>query len=86
MNRIMPKHVLHAFNMGADGIIMGEYPYNPMYNKTKDKVEKLRQVLVKHDINPDRLGFFKVYIPYFRGLASKFNDFDGMINCLEESK
>ena len=86
MNRIMPKHVLHAFNMGADGIIMGEYPYNPMYNKTKDKVEKLRQVLVKHDINPDRLGFFKVYIPYFRGLASKFKDFDGMINCLEESK
>ena len=24
MNRIMPKHILHAFNMGVDGIIMGE--------------------------------------------------------------
>ena len=76
MNRIMPKHILHAFNMGVDGIIMGEYPYNPMYSKTKEKIEGLKQELVKNNINPDRLAFYKVYIPYFRGLANRFNEFD----------
>ena len=38
MNRIMPKHLLHAFNMGADGIIMGEYPYNPITPKQRKKL------------------------------------------------
>jgi len=79
MNRIMPKHLLHAFNMGADGIIMGEYPYNPMYSKTKEKVNGLKQELIKNNINPDRLAFYKVYIPYFRGLANKFNKFNNQI-------
>jgi heterodisulfide reductase subunit A1 len=85
MNRIMPKHLLHAFNMGVDGIIMGEYPYNPMYSKTKEKVEGLKKELVKNNINPDRLAFYKVYIPYFRGLANRFNEFDNQIKCLEEN-
>jgi heterodisulfide reductase subunit A1 len=85
MNRIMPKHLLHAFNMGVDGIILGEYPYNPMYSKTKEKVEGLKKELVKNNINPDRLAFYKVYIPYFRGLANRFNEFDNQIKCLEEN-
>ena len=84
MNRIMPKHILHAFKMGADGIIMGEYPYNPMYSRTKEKIAGLKEELVKHNINPDRLAFYKVYIPYFRGLANKFKEFDSEIKCLEE--
>ncbi len=86
MNRIMPKHILHAFKMGVDGIIMGEYPYNPMYSHTKDKIKGLKEELVKNNINPDRLAFYKVYIPYFRGLANKFKDFDDEINCIEEGK
>ena len=84
MNRIMPKHVLHAFEHGADGIIMGEYPYNPMYSRTKEKITGLKQELVKNNINPKRLAFYKVYIPYFRGLANKFNEFDGDIKCMDE--
>jgi heterodisulfide reductase subunit A len=83
MNRIMPKHILHAFKMGADGIIMGEYPYNPMYSHTKEKIAGLKGELVKNNINPDRLAFYKVYIPYFRGLANKFKEFDGEIKCLD---
>ena len=83
MNRIMPKHVLHAFKMGADGIIMGEYPYNQMYSRTKEKIAGLKQELLKNNINPKRLAFYKVYIPYFRGLANKFNEFDGEIKCIE---
>ncbi len=86
MNRIMPKHILHAFKMGVDGIIMGEYPYNPMYSHTKDKIKGLKEELVKNNINPDRLAFYKVYIPYFRGLANKFKDFDDEIKCIEEGK
>ena len=86
MNRIMPKHILHAFEMGVDGIIMGEYPYNPMYSHTKEKIKGLKEELVKNNINPDRLAFYKVYIPYFRGLANKFKDFNDEINCIEEGK
>jgi heterodisulfide reductase subunit A1 len=85
MNRIMPKHILHAFNMGVDGIIMGEYPYNPMYSKTKERIKGLKQELLKNNIDPDRLAFYKVYIPYFRGLANRFNEFDNEIRCLEEN-
>jgi coenzyme F420-reducing hydrogenase delta subunit len=83
MNRIMPKHILHAFKMGADGIIIGEYSYNPMYSRTKEKIAGLKEELVKNNINPDRLAFYKVYIAYFRGLANKFKEFDGGIKCLE---
>jgi heterodisulfide reductase subunit A len=79
----MVKHVLHAFEEGADGIIMGEYPYNPMYSRTKEKITGLKEELVKHNINPDRLAFYKVYIPYFRGLANKFNEFDEEIKSLD---
>ena len=82
MNRIMPKHLLHAFKNGADGVIMGEYPYNPMYSKTKERIVDLKTVLTENNINPDRLVFYKVYIPYFRGLANKFNDFDNLINSI----
>lgn len=84
MNRIMPKHILSAFEHGADGIIMGEYPYNPMYSRTKEKIEGLKELLVKNNINPDKLAFNKVYIPYFRGLANKFNEFDNKIRKLED--
>jgi heterodisulfide reductase subunit A len=84
MNRVMYKHILHAFDKGADGIIMGEYPYSPLYKKTKEKVLKLKQELANNNINPDKLELFKVYIPYFRGLADKFKNFDQRIKCLEE--
>ena len=84
MNRIMPKHILHSFEHGADGIIMGEYPYNPMYSRTREKITGLKRELVKNNINPDRLAFYKVYIPYFRGLANKFNEFDMDIKCMDE--
>jgi len=54
-----------------------------MYSRTKEKIRGLKRELLKNNINPDRLVFYKVYIPYFRGLASKFNEFDGKIKCLE---
>jgi len=85
MNRIMSKHLLHAFQNGADGIIMGEYPYNPMYARTKKRIDDLKGVLSENNIDPDRLVFYKVYIPYFRGLANKFNDFNGLINDLAKT-
>ena len=82
INRLMPKHVLHAFREGADGIILGEYPDSPIHSKTEEKVKTLKGELVKNGIDPERLVFYKVYIPYFRGLANKFAKFDGEIRCL----
>ena len=83
INRLTPEHILHAFREGADGIILGEYPDNPMYKKSQEKVKLLKAELLENGIDPKRLGFYKVYIPYFRGLAKNFRNFDRIINCIE---
>jgi heterodisulfide reductase subunit A len=75
VNRLMPKHVLHAFRNGVDGIFLGEYPDDLMYPNIKKE-------LAKNNINTNRLTLHRVYIPYFRGLANKLTLFDQEIISL----
>ena len=82
VNRLTLKHLLHAFREGADGVIFGEYPDSPMHPQTLKKVDELREGLAENGINPERLAFYKVYIPYFRGLAQHFEEFEGKMRCL----
>jgi heterodisulfide reductase subunit A len=76
----MPKHIIHAFENGADGIFLGEYPDNIIYPNIQEKVHEFKTQLIKNGIDPDRLMYYKVYAPYFRGLAKKFYEFDKQIN------
>ncbi|MBI5460372.1 ferredoxin:CoB-CoM heterodisulfide reductase subunit HdrA [Methanobacterium sp.] len=81
-NRLMAKHILYAFEKGADGIFLGEYPDDLMYPQMKEKVKHLKGVLGENNINPNRLTLHRVYIPYFRGLANKLTLFDQEIISL----
>jgi len=80
INRLMIKHILYAFENGADGIFLGEYPDDLIYQDIQEKVHEFKAELIKNGIDPDRLIYYKVYAPYFRGLAAKFEEFDGMVN------
>lgn len=80
INRLMPEHLLFAFENGADGVFLGEYPDDTIYSDIQDKVQELKSALIKEGIDPDRLMYYKVYAPYFRGLANKFYEFDKRIS------
>ncbi|MBX7077089.1 MAG: FAD-dependent oxidoreductase [Methanobacteriaceae archaeon] len=83
VNRVMPKHIIYALENGADGIFIGEYPGDLMYSEVERKMNNIRNDILDHNMDPERLQFARVYIPYFRGLADKFKDFDNKIQSLE---
>jgi heterodisulfide reductase subunit A len=85
INRLMPKHIIFAFENGADGIFLGEYPDDIMYPAIQEKVREIRSELIKNSIDLDRLMYYKVYAPYFRGLANKLTEFDKQVsNALDK--
>ena len=76
VNRVMPKHIIYALENGADGIFIGEYPGDLMYSEVERKMNNIRNDILDHNMDPERLQFARVYIPYFRGLANQFKEFD----------
>ena len=49
-------------------------------SETKEKVREFKAELIKNGIDPDRLMYYNVYAPYFRGLAAKFDEFDKQVD------
>lgn len=84
VNRILKKHILHGFEKGADGIFIGEYPGDPLYENFGKKIKQMKGELKEKNISPERLEFSKVYIPYFTGLAEKLNNFHEKIKELNK--
>lgn len=82
INRVMPKHIIHALKNGADGVFIGEYPGDLMYDEVEKRIENMKQKIKEYGFNPERLQFSTVYIPYFTGLAKKFKEFDTKIKNL----
>jgi len=80
INRLMFKHILYALENGADGIFLGAYPDDMVSSETKEKVREFKAELIKNGIDPDRLMYYNVYAPYFRGLAAKFDEFDKQVD------
>ena len=54
-----------------------------MYSEVERKMHTIQNDIIANNMNPERLQFARVYIPYFRGLADKFKDFDNKIRSLE---
>ena len=73
VNRVRPRHIKHALENGADGIFIGEFPGDLMYDEVERKIEKVKERIREVNQNPDRITFSKVYIPYYSGLANKLN-------------
>ncbi len=86
INRVRPSHMQHALENSADGIFIGEYPGDLMYDEVENKIERLRNRLERRGINRERIMFSKVYIPYFTGLANKLIAFDKEIAELEDKE
>lgn len=84
VNRVMPKHIIYALKNGADGIFIGEYPGDLMFDEINHNIQKIKNEIKLNNMNPERLGFSKVYIPYFSGLARKFREFDEKIEELNQ--
>ena len=84
VNRVRPKHIKYALENGADGVFIGEFPGDLMYDEVERKIQRVKDTLEELNENPDRITFSKVYIPYFTGLARKLIDFDKQIQRLNE--
>ncbi len=86
VNRVRPRHIRHALENGADGIFIGEFPGDLMYDEVERKINRVKDRIAEQNQNPERVEFSKVYIPYFTGLAKKLTDFDEKIKVLNESE
>ncbi len=86
VNRVRPKHIHYALDNGADGVFIGEFPGDLMYDEVERKIQGVKDRIEELSEDSERLTFSKVYIPYFSGLARKFNEFDAKIAELDNSK
>ena len=86
VNRVRPRHIRHALENGADGIFIGEFPGDLMYDEVERKIGMVKECISEMGHSPERVTFSKVYIPYFTGLARKLTDFDKKIVELNESE
>ena len=84
VNRVRPEHIQYALENGADGVFIGEFPGDLMYDEVEQKIAKTKEIIQEMGQNPERLTFSKVYIPYFTGLAHKLTAFDIQIKELNE--
>jgi heterodisulfide reductase subunit A len=86
VNRVRPNHIRYALDNGADGIFIGEFPGDLMYDEVERKIKGVKNRIEELGEDPERIEFSKVYIPYFSGLARKLTDFDKRIAELDEAE
>lgn len=82
INRVKYKHIKYALTHGADGVFLGEYPDSPKHDEIRENVMEMKKHLADDGINPERLIIHSVFIPYFRGLANQFKEFDDVLSTL----
>ena len=77
--RLDIKHALYAFKHGAKGIFLGDGTANIAGNqvngKMDEKVQELKKGIMEAGIEPERISFYKAYLPHYKGLATKLDDF-----------
>ena len=86
VNRVRPRHIQYALENGADGVFIGEFPGDLMYDEVENKIQRVKNRIEELGEDPERVAFSKVYIPYFSGLARKFNEFDVKIAELDSTE
>ena len=82
VNRVKYRHVKYALTHGADGVFLGEYPDNSKHKEIRENVKIMKKNLENEGINPERLIIHSVFIPYFRGLAKQFEEFNEVLDTL----
>lgn len=93
-SRVTPKMILKAFEMGADGIFLGECeeavsPYPNTLKAIKENVEKVRDALSKAGIEADRIqysSFVTVMFKKFVNLTNKMAEIADKYGNIPEEK
>ncbi len=60
VNHVRPSHIKHALDNGADGVFIGEFPGDLMYDEVERKIERVKTEIASVNENPNRLEFSKV--------------------------
>ncbi|WP_321423202.1 hydrogenase iron-sulfur subunit [uncultured Methanobacterium sp.] len=78
--RLKSEHMIHALNNGARGVFLSDGNGNAsgsmMKEKLNEKVGELKRGAQDAGIDPERITFYEAYLPHYKGLASRFTDFD----------
>jgi coenzyme F420-reducing hydrogenase delta subunit len=81
--RLAPQHIELAFQMGADGVFIGQgfeaESCGENFESVQTRLNDLSSKAAQLGIDPVRLKIYRVYIPHFVGLHKRMMQFDGNI-------
>ncbi|WP_424357450.1 FAD-dependent oxidoreductase [Methanocella sp. MCL-LM] len=77
--RLEAKHLIYALESGAAGIFLGDGTVNSANGAVRANVSKrvgeLKQAVTASGLHPERITYYEAYLPHFRGLAARLNQF-----------
>ena len=86
--RLGPQHIELAFQLGADGVFIGQgfeaESCGENFESVETRLNDLSKKVVERGIDPARLKIYRVYIPHFVGLHKRLMQFDGKIKHTRE--
>ena len=88
--RLSPYHINAAFELGADGVFIGQgfeaESCGEDFESVEAKLNKLSDDVLKLGVDPARLKIYRVYIPHFVGLHKRLILFDQAIRTNDMQK
>ena len=54
VNRVRPRHIKYALDNGADGVFIGEFPGDLMYDEVERKIKRAKNRLEELGENPEK--------------------------------
>ncbi|WP_174590864.1 FAD-dependent oxidoreductase [Methanocella conradii] len=80
---LKPDHLIYALKKGAIGIFLGDGTTNSPEGAVKanvaKRVEELKKALAREGIDPRRVFYYEVYLPHYRGLAARMEQFAAIL-------
>ncbi len=85
--RLESRHLLHAFKKGALGVFLGDGTANASGGAVRPdiagKAEQLKQGVAREGIDPGRIFYYEAYLPHFKGLALRLDEFSVKLKAYE---
>lgn len=83
--RLELKHILYALDRGAAGIFLGDGTVNSLSGAVRanvaKRVKELKDALAERGVDPDRIYYYEAYLPHFRGLATRLEQFSAALDA-----
>jgi heterodisulfide reductase subunit A1 len=82
--RLELKHLLYAFEKGASGIFLGDGTANASgigHDRIRKQGEKLRKDAAAAGIDSKRITYYEAYLPHYKGLAQRLEQFFVALNA-----